>query len=173
MVDGENIKTNIRVNKRITIEEVKQSEPPNILAMFSNDRRKNVSVMRNIVKTVDLQNEAASHNSACAKFLVIGFILVTWLALSVVLSLPLLYVPNSLSVFVKTPYIALWIAVLSHSMIYKKILSVENKLYEFLTLKSFILFLIIWFFDASFLTVVIWVITSYDITDGPQYFALV
>jgi hypothetical protein len=173
IIDVDNVKTNVRVNKSKTNEEVKQAEPPNVLAMFSNDRRHKVFVMRNIAKTIDLQNNATNKNNACAKFLVIGVVMVTWLALSVLLSLPLLYIPNSLSVFVKTPYIALWIAVLSHSMIYKKMLSVENKLHEFLTLKSFILFLILWFFDSSFLTALIWFITYCNITDGPQYFALI
>ena len=173
VINVDNIKTNVRINKSKSNEEVKKTEPPSVLANSSHDREQRVGVMRRIVKRIDAKDIATDKNGACAKFLVIGFIMVIWLALSVLLSLPLLYIPNSLSIFVKTPYIALWIAVLSHAMIYKKMLSMENKLYEFLTLKSFILFVIIWFLDASFLTAAVWGILYCNITDGPQYFALI
>ena len=46
-------------------------------------------------------------------------IIVSWIFASIVISLPLIFVDNKFTVFAKTPYIAFWIAILSHAMIYK------------------------------------------------------
>lgn len=110
---------------------------------------------------------------AVRDFVVVNSILVLWIISSVVISMPLLFVPESLTITVKTPYIALWIAVLSHAMLFKKMLSSRYNFVEVFTLKSILLFLILWVIDSAALSGFIWLIQYYEITDGPQYFLLV
>ena len=100
-------------------------------------------------------------------------LIVSWIGLSLLISLPLLYTPDSLIIYVKTPYIALWIGVLSHSMIYKKLIQHNNSLRKFITLPSALLFVLIWILDSVALSALIWVIRHFGINKGPQYFILV
>jgi len=63
--------------------------------------------------------------------------------------------------------------VLSHAMLFKKMLSSRYKFVEVFTLKSALLFLILWVIDSAALSGFIWLIQYLEITNGPQYFLLV
>jgi hypothetical protein len=67
------------------------------------------------------------------EFLKVSSILIAWITLSVFISLPLLLIPNSLSILVKTPYITLWMAVLAHFLIFKKLFPSSAKLSNMFT----------------------------------------
>jgi hypothetical protein len=107
------------------------------------------------------------------EFLNVSIILVAWITSSILISLPLLLIPNSLSIIVKTPYIALWMAILAHFLIFKKLFPSSAKLSNIFTWKGILLFLVIWVVDSAALSALIWFINYWNITSGPQYFILI
>jgi predicted transport protein len=151
-------------------EEEKKSELPlghDLTRSFNkltikNDKTKVVSLKEKRWKLISLLD-----------FFKISLILIAWISLSIFISLPLLLVPDSLWVWLKSPYISMWMAIFAHSLIYKKLFSKNVGYKEFIGFKGIMVFIIIWVLDAASFSGLVYAHTESPISEGPQYFILI
>ena len=144
-----------------------------------NKNRQNYDSSKNImegnaVSQIHVNNEKLVNCIGSLRdFLLVACVMILWIGASVVVSLPLVFAPSSIKTYLQTPYVTLWIAVLSHAMIYKKMFSKTHKYLEFLTANNFILFSILWLVESCMLSGTLWILNYYELMEGPQYFVLV